>query len=400
MHFTYTWVDNLAKNKKYSSGMKIGLDASNLLLGGGVTHLIEILREAVPKEKAIDKVIVWGKQETLNVLKDRPWIQKVCPPELNHGMFFRVYWQRYKLPKLVEASGCDILFVPGGSHFGNFHPVVTIGQNLLPFDFKEIFRYGFSKMTFRLLVLRWLQLRSMRNADGIIFLTKFSKNKILKSLGNFHKKTVIISHGINKRFRMNPKVQKSISEYSFDNPFRLIYVSSIDQYKHQWNVVNAVSQLRQEGFPIRLDLVGPSYPPALSRLKKAIERLPFAVECVSYHGEVPYEELHRKYEQADLGIFASSCESFGINLLETIAASLPMACSENEPIPEIVKEAGVYFNPEEPMEIALALRTLIISAELREEKAQSSFKLVQGFSWKACSNQTFTFLSEIAKDFK
>ena len=40
----------------------------------------------------------------------------------------------------------------------------------------------------------------------------------------------------------------------------------------------------------------------------------------------------------------------------------------------------VYFNPEEPMEIALALRTLIISAKLREEKAQSSFKLVQGFA--------------------
>jgi glycosyltransferase involved in cell wall biosynthesis len=390
----------LTKNNKYSPGLKIGLDASNLLLGGGVTHIVEILRELAPKEKAIAKVIVWGNQGILNVLEDRPWLHKVCPPEINYGRFLRIYWQKYKLPKLVEASGCDILFAPGGSHFGNFHPVVTISQNLLPFDFKELFRYGFSKMTFRLLLLRWLQLRSMQNADGVIFLTQYSKSKIMKSLKNYQKNTIIISHGINTRFCMKPKVQKSISEYSYDNPFRLIYVSSVDQYKHQWNVVKAVSQLRQEGFPLQLDLVGPSYPPALLRLKKSIKYSPFAVDCVSYHGEVPYEELHRKYEQADLGIFASSCESFSINLLESIAACLPMACSENEPMPEILKRGGVYFNPEEPKDIALAVRSLIISTKLREEKAQFSFKLVQGFSWKTCSNQTFTFISEIAKNFK
>ena len=79
--------------------MTIGIDASNLLLGGGLTHLIEILREPMPKEKAIDKVIVWGKQETLNVLEDSPWLEKICPPEFDHGRLSRIYWQRFKLPK-------------------------------------------------------------------------------------------------------------------------------------------------------------------------------------------------------------------------------------------------------------------------------------------------------------
>ena len=110
--------------------MKIGVDASNLLLGGGLTHLIEILLEAMPKEKAIDKVIVWGKQETLNVPGDRLWLEKICPSEIDHGWLSRIYWQRFKLPKQADITGCDILFVPGGNHSDNFRPVVTISQNL------------------------------------------------------------------------------------------------------------------------------------------------------------------------------------------------------------------------------------------------------------------------------
>ena len=86
------------------------------------------------------------------------------------------------------------------------------------------------------------------------------------------------------------------------NPFRLIYVSCVDQYKHQWHLVEAVARLRQEGLPLVLNLVGPAYPPALSRLKATIHKFPSANDWVCYYGELPYEVLHRQYEQADIGI--------------------------------------------------------------------------------------------------
>ena len=56
------------------------------------------------------------------------------------------------------------------------------------------------------------------------------------------------------------------------NPYKILYVSIIDQYKHQWHVVNAVINLRKEGYPICLDLVA-SYSPALRRLNSTIEKV-------------------------------------------------------------------------------------------------------------------------------
>ena len=105
------------------------------------------------KKKAIDKVIVWGKQETLNVLEDSLWLEKICPPEFDHGWLSRIYWQRIKL-KQADITECDILFVPGGTHSGNFRLVVMINQNLLPFEWVGMFRYGWSIMTLRFLLLR------------------------------------------------------------------------------------------------------------------------------------------------------------------------------------------------------------------------------------------------------
>ena len=83
-----------------------------------------------------------------------------------------------------------------------------------------------------------------------------------------------------------------------------------------------------------------------------------------------------------------------------MAAGLPIACSHRGSMPEVLRESGVYFDPEKPDEIAQALRSLIVGKKLRETKSISSHKLAQEYSWKQCANQTFAFLSEIAKDFK
>ena len=381
-------------------GLVIGIDASNLRQGGGQTHLSEILRFNQPENHSIEKVIVWGGRSTLDILDSRPWINKICPPEIDKSWISRMFWQKFMLTKHARFAGCDILFVPGGNYSGNFHPFVTMSQNLLPFELNELLRYRVSLMTVRLLLLRWLQLKSFRNSDGVIFLTNYARKRILKISGGFNSKSSIIPHGTNSRFLMCPKVQKSISEYNLTNPLRLIYVSIVDQYKHQWHLVEAVARLRQKGLPLALNLVGPAYPPALSRLKAAIHKFAFANDWVSYYGELPYEVLHRQYEQADIGIFASSCENLPIILLEMMATGLPIACSDRGPMPELLLDGGVYFDPEQPEDISRVLQKLIGSVKLREEKAVKSHQLAKRYSWRRCSNDTFNFLSIIANQHK
>jgi hypothetical protein len=142
--------------------LTIGIDAANLLSGGGVTHLTELLYFAQPAEFGIDRVVVWSGKSTLTALADRPWLEKCNPPALDKGLILRTLWQRYRLSQAAREAGCDVLFVPGGSYAGNFHPVVTMSRNMLPFEWQEIRRYGWSLMSFKLMFLRFTQSRSYR----------------------------------------------------------------------------------------------------------------------------------------------------------------------------------------------------------------------------------------------
>ena len=379
---------NMNKVKTYT----IGIDATNLRAGGGVTHLMELLRAVQPAKQHIDRIVVWGGKPTLKALEAQPWLTKCNPPASDKGLLQRTFWQRYRLSQAARDEGCDVLFVPGGSYAGNFHPVVTMSQNLLPFEMHELRRYGWTFFTLKLLLLRWVQSRSFQKTDGVIFLTEYARDVVLRVTRRLRGQTCIVPHGLNPRFNKAPKLQRAIAEYDDAHPYRVLYVSIIDQYKHQWHVVEAVAALRKLGFPIVLDLVGPAYPPALKRLNQTIDRLDFERRWVHYQGAIPFNELHLRYAQADLGLFASSCENMPNILLETMASGLPIACSNRGPMPEVLGQAGVFFNPEQPEDIARALRELIELPQTRTKLARASFERAQAYSWVRCAEETFRFL--------
>jgi glycosyltransferase involved in cell wall biosynthesis len=377
--------------------LTIGIDAANLRRGGGVTHLVELLRVAKPAAYGIDRVVVWSGQPTLNALDDRAWLDKRNPTALDKGLLQRTLWQRYRLSQAARDDGCDVLFVPGGSYAGNFHPVVNMSRNMLPFEWNELKRYGWSIFTLKLLLLRVTQVRTYKKTDGLIFLTDYAQQAVVRVAGVLQAKTSTIPHGLNPRFNQAPKLQRAISDYDEVNPYRVLYVSIIDQYKHQWFVVEAVATLRREGFPIVLDLVGPAYPPSFKRLDETMAHFGADQSWVRYHGPIPFNELHLCYAQADLGLFASSCENMPNILLETMASGLPIACSNLGPMPEVLGDSGVYFDPVQSADIARALRELIDAPQLRSQLAAASYERSQQYSWQRCADETFQFLATVAQ---
>lgn len=376
------------------SVITVGIDATNLRQGGGVTHLVEILTAADNQGRF--KVVIWGGQQTLAKLPERPWLEKVNPPELNLGILRRIWWQLFSLAPAAYAAGCSVLFVPGGSYVGNFRPTVTMSQNLLPFEWVELRRYGCSLSALKLLALRYSQSRSFRAANGVIFLTKYAKQAVLLVTGPLPGRSVVIPHGLNPRFQIRPKDLHRLDEYTEEKPCRLLYVSNVDHYKHQCHVVEAVHMLRSEGLSAVLELIGPANPAALALLHAAIARFDPEGCWVHYHGEVPYESVHENYHKADIGVYASSCETFGITLLEAMAASLPIACSNRSAMPEILGEAGLYFDPENPADIARAIRKYILDPGLRRENAVLGYERCLQYSWRRCADETFQFLEEVS----
>jgi len=376
----------------------LGIDAVNIQVGGGVTHLIEWFKATDATNLVFSSVIIWGGDSTLNAIGNYPWLIKKSHSFLNKGLLWRTIWQMFFLSREVRSEGCSVLFIPGGSNYGNFSPVVTMNQNLLPFELNELLRYGFSLTTLKLLLLRIVHIRSIRNSDGIIFLTSYAYEVVTKVVGKFKGLTTIIPHGHNPLFSSRPKEQMNIKYYNNVSPLRLLYVSTIDQFKHQWNVVEAVNILRIKGFPITLNLVGNSYPTSMRHLNLTIDRLDPHRGWVCYQGHVPYPGISEMYKKADIAIWASTCETFGIVLLEAMASGLPIASSMKRPAPDILADAGVYFNPESPDSIASVLQSLIESPSQRAELAFVGHQIVKNYSWYECSNQTFSFLKKIAID--
>lgn len=374
--------------------MRVGIDASNLRGGGGITHLRALLASTDPERDGIDRITVWGSRGTLAEIPERPWLDCVHEPALEGALPSRTLWRHRTLPRLAQSC-CDVLFAPGGTITGGFRPAVTMSRNLLPFDFREMRRYFPSWIFLRTLLLRGSLSRSFRQADGVIFLTEHARQRVVEVAGSLAAKTTIISHGIDERFLQKPREQRPIPSYSPDAPFRILYSSIVDLYKHQWEVVDAVSTLRREGFAVTLELVGPQYPPALRLVELAIERNN-AASFVSCKGIVPHAELHASYHSADMFVFASTCENLPNILLEAMAAGLPIACSDRGPMPEVLGDGGVYFDPTEPSRIADALRTLLLSPERRSDYASRAFERAQGLSWERCARETWEFIRQVA----
>ena len=382
-----------------SAGLTVGIDASNIQAGGGVTHLVELLRSASPSAHGFAKVVLWAPQATLSLIEDRPWLVKRSNPVLECHYLRRALWQRNRLGELARTEGCNLLFVPGGSFATDFRPVVTMSRNLLPFEWRELWRYGISLTFLRLLLLRWSQSRSFRKADGLIFLTKYAEDTVLKVTGALSGKRVTIPHGINERFFHEPRAQRRLQECDEQRPFLLLYVSVIANYKHQHQVARAIAILRAEGLPVALNLIGSADPPALRRLRRTLQRVDPAGRFVRYAGPVPYNELHTWYEAADLCVFASSCENMPNILLEGMAFGLPIACSSRGPMPDILEDAGIYFNPEDPIDIAKAIRRCLDFPDLREQKALAAYNLSRQYSWARCAEETFGFLARIRAEY-
>jgi glycosyltransferase involved in cell wall biosynthesis len=361
-----------------------------------LSHLKELLAAAIPLKQGVDRVLVWGERTTLDELPEAPWLSKQHEPWLDRSLRYRVLWQRWQLPRLARQAGCTMLFCPGGLAPTGFRPVVTMCRNLLPFEWREMRRYGMSWLFFRLLLLRWAQATSFRQADGVIFLTRYAEERVRLIVGTMTGASVVIPHGVSERFFCKPRPPHLVIRGSQCPSFRILYVSIIDVYKHQWHVAAAVARLRREGLPVTLELVGPAYRPALRHLEATVRQIDPTGECIHYRGFVRYDQLPSVYQEADLFVFASSCENLPNILLESMAAGLPIACSNRGPMPEVLGEAGVYFDPEDPEDIARALRELIESPELRGEKAHMAFERALQYSWRRCADETFAFLASVA----
>ncbi len=357
--------------------------------GGGATHICEILKYANLDNYNFDKIYIFASNKLLDKIENNSNLIKISSPFLNKNIFFRYFYIFFILPIIYFRLKPRIIF----SLASNFHIIgnlVTINQSLLPFE-KDNGNY-ILKLKVYFKFIKYFNLLAFRKSIGVIFLTSYAQKLISNSYSKIFKKCIIIPHGLsdditNFQFKINYTISKSV---------KILYVSSINEYKNHQHVYEAVKKISNNGYKIILDFIGENSIYGQSLLE-AINKDEHINLTFNYYDHMNIEDLYRKYPNYDIFVFASIAESFGINILEAMNFALPIACSNKSSMPETIKDACVYFEPNDINSIENAILKIIENEGLRETIGIKARQYSKNYKWSICSIKTFDFLNSFYK---
>ena len=106
-------------------------------------------------------------------------------------------------------------------------------------------------------------------------------------------------------------------------------------------------------------------------------------------------ELAARYREAAAFIFPSTYEGFGLPPLEAMSHGCPVVCSNGGSIPEVVGNAGVYFDPGNADELRTALERVVTTPELQADLRRRGYARLPAFSWEKCAAETAQLYREI-----
>ena len=353
--------------------------------GGGVTYLNQLLGRLDARDGV--EFTVFGFSRVDAELRNRPGVRVVDLHLVHRNMLARLLVEKLWFPLLLVLGRYDVAFFPNGMITG-FVPgrvrTVTMFRNMLPFSRRDLAKFGWGYARLRYWLLRRAYLASYRRADCVIFISRFAQEVIRGFVPDIHARSVVIPHGIAEEFR---------AEAARPGGEGLLYVSILNQYKHQIEIVRGLGLYKQRhGHAPRLTLVGFVKENYRRQLMQAVEAGGVREE-VEFLGPVAYRELPAYYRGAAWIVFGSTCENCPNILLEGMGSGKPVICSSHEPMPEFLGEAGVYFDPEKPRAFADALeRAMALSEAEALDLARHSLERSAGFRWDDTARRTFETL--------
>jgi glycosyltransferase involved in cell wall biosynthesis len=373
--------------------IKIAIDATRARSGGAIAHIIGIINELDVNQFEIEEIHIWSYKKLLNQLPDRLWLIKHSSPLLEKSLLYQLYFQAFNLENLVKKKECDVLFTLDAASLCRFSPMVTLSQDLLSYEpgILSNLKFGFDKI--RLTLILFLQNRTFRRSEGVIFLTEYAQKLITESTGKLTKSTVI-PHGVNPIFKY---IKNRRTFPAINNKIKCLYISPNFEYKYQINVAKAIFNLYEKGYNIEISFIGEGSIVWSDLLNNVIKHLDPEAVTLKNLGQINNKLLPDYIAKSDIFIFASGCEAFGITLLEAMCTGIPIACSNLSSLPETLKDGGVYFNPKSVFEIESAIESIVNDEFLRHNISSKAFTLSTKYSWETCSYNTFKFITNTLK---
>lgn len=245
---------------------------------------------------------------------------------------------------------------------------------------------------------------AIRQANLILTVSNHSKQQIVEYFGLPESRVKVISEAARPVFSVLPQsegMDDVLHRYGLGAGTRfLLYVGGISPHKNLKILVKAYHQLiSEEKFSdVKLILVGDyqndSFYSDYPALKNLVDQLHLE-EKVIFTGYIEDQELAYLYNSASMLVFPSLEEGFGLPAIEAMACGTPVAASNRGSLPEIVGEAGRFFDPAKPAAIADVLRQLLGDKPLREEMGRMGLIRAKQFMWDRAAKETLAIFDEV-----
>jgi glycosyltransferase involved in cell wall biosynthesis len=302
----------------------------------------------------------------------------------------KFYWDQWLVPRYAKNKA-QIIF---NTKFSV--PLFTSCKTIMVFHGSEHYVYPEFYSKLDILYNRIFMPFFCRKASAISSVSKVAADDMAKFVRFDRHKAFIVHSAIDPCFK--PVNDESVlldirNKYKLPERF-ILFVGKLYPGKNFKNIVKAYKYLKQEiDFPLKLVSVGDfrwKYEKDLKEIND--HRLK---NDVQFTGWVEQEDLPAIYMLADLFLFPSFYEGFGIPLVEAMACGCPVVTSSTGACPEIANKAANYVDPRDPKDIARGVLEVLNNNHLKEQMIARGFEEAQRFSWEKAAKETLDIFTQL-----
>ena len=362
--------------------MKIGIAARGLGGQGGPKQYIESLTSALLK---IDR-----ENEYYYFYNSPDYKGKY--PEANEIVLkssSRLIWDYYLIPKAVQDYNIDVMLFPKNVLPFNISCKSVIVIHDLAYYMPELNAYPFIDTAYMKLMIK----SSVKRTNHIIAISESTKKDIIKFTGAEDEKiTVVYEASDGKYEQIFDKSELDVIKKKYILPEQFIFCcDSITPRKNTIRLLNAFNVIKDK-VPHKLVLTG-----GVSwKSKKVSDLVDSMKDNVIKLGYVPDEDMPLLYNLADIFVYPSLYEGFGLPPLEAMACGCPVITSNTSSIPEVVGEAGVMVDPYNIDDLAKAIYEVLTDGKLREDMIKKGLGRAKQFNWEKCANETLQTFMDVS----
>lgn len=230
--------------------------------------------------------------------------------------------------------------------------------------------------------------KTLDRVDHIISISENTKRDLIRFFDIEESKISVVYHGVTFD-GFNSEINDVLS--TNDKPY-LLYVGSRFGYKNFDGLLKAVAS--SDTLKSNFDIVAFGGGDFNSEELALIRSLGFSVSQVRQHSGND-KKLASLYSMAALFVYPSLYEGFGLPPLEAMASGCPVVTSNTSSMPEVVRNAGLYFNPNEIEDMRFAIERVVFSPSMRSDLVLAGFENIKNFSWSKCAAETLTVYKKV-----